>query len=187
MTQGIEVQHSVLYVHTENGFAESLIKRIKLITRPLLQACNLPTSCWGHEVLHAADIVQLSNCISYHPPLQLVCGDQTSIFHLRKFGFAVYTSISSPKWTSMGPHRRMRIYMGFQSPSILKYLEPLTGDLFMTRFADCIFNEDYFLALGGDNKFINDGWEIDWDDNSILSSDPHTKEIELQVQKILEL
>jgi hypothetical protein len=87
----------------------------------------------------------------------------------------------------MGPHRRMRIYMGFQSPSILKYLEPLTGDLFMTRFADCIFNEDYFLALGGDNKFINDGREIDWDDNSILSSDPHTKETELQVQKILEL
>jgi hypothetical protein len=43
------------------------------------------------------------------------------------------------------------------------------------------------LTLGGDNKFINDGQEIDWDDKSILSSDPHTKETELQVQKILEL
>jgi hypothetical protein len=43
------------------------------------------------------------------------------------------------------------------------------------------------LALGGDNKFINDGWEINWDDKSILSSDPRTKETELQVQKILEL
>jgi hypothetical protein len=47
----------------------------------------------------------------------------------------------------MGPHRRMGIYVGFQSPFILKYLEPLMGDLFMIRFADCIFNEDYFLAL----------------------------------------
>jgi hypothetical protein len=41
------------------------------------------------------------------------------------------------------------------------------------------------LTLRGDNKFINDVREIDWDDKSILSSHPHTKETELQVQKIL--
>ena len=45
MALGIEVQHSVPYVHTQNGLAESLIKRIKLIARSLLQNCNLPTSC----------------------------------------------------------------------------------------------------------------------------------------------
>jgi hypothetical protein len=66
-------------------------------------------------------------------------------------------------------------------------LEPLTSDLFTARFADYIFNEDHFLALGEDNKFNNDGWEINWDDKSILSSDPRTKETKLQVQKILEL
>jgi hypothetical protein len=77
--------------------------------------------------------------------------------------------------------------LGFQSSSILKYLEPLISDLFMTQFADCIFNEDHFLALVGDNKFINDGREIDWDDKSILSSGLRIKETELQVQKILEL
>jgi hypothetical protein len=59
MTQGIEVQLFVSYVHTQNGLAESLIKRIKLIARPLLQGCNLSTSYWGHVVLHAADLVQL--------------------------------------------------------------------------------------------------------------------------------
>jgi hypothetical protein len=57
MVQGIEVQYSVPRVHTQNGLAESLIKRIKLIARPLLQDCNLPTTCWGHAVLHAADLV----------------------------------------------------------------------------------------------------------------------------------
>jgi hypothetical protein len=31
MAQGIEIQHSIPYVHTRNGLAESLIKRIKLI------------------------------------------------------------------------------------------------------------------------------------------------------------
>jgi hypothetical protein len=55
MAQRIQVQHSVPYVHTQNGLTESHIKRIKLIARPLLYKCNLPTSCWGHAVLHAAD------------------------------------------------------------------------------------------------------------------------------------
>jgi hypothetical protein len=72
--------------------------------------------------------------------------------------------------------------VGFQSLSILKYLEPLTGELFMACFSNCIFNEDQFSALGGDNKFINDGRKIVWDDKTILSSDPRTKEIDLQVQ-----
>jgi hypothetical protein len=48
----------------------------------------------------------------------------------------------------MGPHRKMGIYVGYHSPSIIKYLELITGDLFMTRYADCIFNEDHFPALG---------------------------------------
>jgi transposase InsO family protein len=59
MALEIKVQHSVPYVHTQNGLAESLIKRIKLIARPLLQNCNLPTSYWGHAVLHTADLIQL--------------------------------------------------------------------------------------------------------------------------------
>jgi hypothetical protein len=29
----------------------------------------------------------------------------------------------------------------------------------MAWFADCIFNEDHFSALGEDNKFIHDGQE----------------------------
>ena len=59
MALGIQVQHCVPYVHTHNGLAESLIKRINLIARPLLINCKLPTSCWGHAVLHAADLIQL--------------------------------------------------------------------------------------------------------------------------------
>ena len=65
MALGIQVQHSVQYVHTQNGLAESLIKRIKLIARPSLQNFNLPTSCWGHAVLHAADLIQL-RLTTYH-------------------------------------------------------------------------------------------------------------------------
>jgi hypothetical protein len=41
MAQRIHIEHYVPYVHTQNGLAESLIKRIKLIARPLLHECNL--------------------------------------------------------------------------------------------------------------------------------------------------
>ena len=53
--------------------AEALIKRIKFIARPILQGCNLPTTCWGHAVLHSADLIQLRPTV-YHTasPLQMV-------------------------------------------------------------------------------------------------------------------
>ena len=54
---GINVEYFVPYAHTQNELVESLIKRIKLIARPLLHICNLPTSCWGHAVLHAAYLI----------------------------------------------------------------------------------------------------------------------------------
>ena len=94
MALGIQVQHSVPYVHTQNGLAESLIKRVKLIARPLLQNCNLPTSCWGHTVLHAVDLIQLRPT-AYHAtsPLQLVRGNTPNISHLRKFGCVVYCNV----------------------------------------------------------------------------------------------
>jgi transposase InsO family protein len=77
MAKRIEVQYSIPYVHTQNGLAKSLIKRIKLIVRPLLQGCNLPTSYWGYAVLHAADLIQLRPTV-YHTtsPLQLIRGGQ---------------------------------------------------------------------------------------------------------------
>jgi hypothetical protein len=57
----------------------------------------------------------------------------------------------------------------------------------MAWFAECIFNEGHFPALERDNKFIDDGQETVWDEKTILSFDPRTKETDLQVQKILEL
>jgi transposase InsO family protein len=59
MALGIQVQHSVPYVHTQNGLAKSLIKRIKLIAIPLLINCKFPSSSWGHAVMHNVDLIQL--------------------------------------------------------------------------------------------------------------------------------
>ena len=76
--------------------------------------------------------------------------------------------------------------MGYSSPSIIKYLEPLTGDLFTDRFADCIFNEVHFPILEGE-LYQKECQEIDWNAEGIPFSDPCTTETELQIQRIIDL
>ena len=76
-------------------------------------------------------------------------GKQPNISHLQIFGCAVYVLITPTQRTKMGSQRRLGIYVGFDSPSIIRYLEPLTGDVFTARFADCHFNESVFPSLEG--------------------------------------
>jgi hypothetical protein len=123
LAMGIKVEHSVPHVHTQNGLAESFIKRIKWIARLLLQNCKLPISSWGHAVLHATALIQLSPT-AYHDtsPLQLMHGSKPSISHLRIFGSTMYVPIPPPQRASMGPHRKLGIYVGYVTPSIIKYL-----------------------------------------------------------------
>jgi hypothetical protein len=73
---------------------------------------------------------------------------------MRKFGGVIYASISPPQRTTIDPHRKMGIYVGYHSPSIIKYVEPMTENLFTARYADCIFNEDHFMALGENFRII---------------------------------
>ncbi|XP_058733957.1 uncharacterized protein LOC131605639 [Vicia villosa] len=79
----------------------------------------------------------------------------------------------------------MGIYVGYESLSIIKYLEPTTGDLFTARFADCHFDESNFPALGGENKKLEK--DISWNELSLSHLDPRTKQCELEVQKIIHL
>ena len=120
MSIGINVEHSVPHIHTQNGLAESLIKRLQLIARPLLMRCKLPSSAWGHAILHAAALIRLRPTADHeYSPLQLVSGREPSLSHLRIFGCAVYVPIPPPQRTTMGPQRRLGIYIGFNSPSII--------------------------------------------------------------------
>jgi hypothetical protein len=50
----------------------------------------------------------------------------------------------------MRPQRILRIYIDFHSPSIIKYLELLTEDIFTAHFADCQFDEIIFSILWGE-------------------------------------
>ena len=172
---GITIEHPVAHVHTQNGLAESFIKRIQLIARPLLMRAKLPISAWGHAILHAAALIRIRPII-YHEfsPLQLVHGQEPNISHLRIFECAVYIPISPPHRTKMGPQRRLGIYVGYESPSIIKYLEPSTGDLFTARFVDCHFDEKLYPTLGGETKQL----VISWNELSLSHYDPRTKQCE---------
>ena len=83
--------------------------------------------------------------------------------------------------------------MGFNSPSIIRYLEPTTGDLFTTRFADCQFDESTFPILGEDNWKRETSGKIDqslmfnWPKDKPVPPDPYTREGEKEVQRILHL
>lgn len=60
----------------------------------------------------------------------------------------MYVPRSVPHRTKMGPQRRMIIYVWYESPSIINYLEPTTGDLFTAQFSDSHFDESNFSSLG---------------------------------------
>ena len=68
----------------------------------------------------------------------------------------------------MGPQRRLGIYVGYESPSIIKYLEPSTGDLFTARFVDCHFDEKLYPTLEGETKPL----VINWNELSLSQYDP---------------
>ena len=150
MSVGINIEHPVTHVHTQNGLAESLIKYLQLIVKPLLMKTKLPTSTWGHVVMHAASLIRIRPTSYQEYSLsQLILGKQQNISHLRVFGYAIHVPIAPPQRTKMGPQRRLGIYKGFDSSSIIRYLELLIRNVFRARFADCHFNEIIFPPLGG--------------------------------------
>ncbi|WJZ98367.1 hypothetical protein VitviT2T_016895 [Vitis vinifera] len=167
---------------------ESFIKHLQLIARPLLMKTKLPTSAWGHAIMHAAALVRIRPT-TYHEysPSQLVLGKQPNISHLRIFGCAVYVPIAPTQRTKMGSQRRLGVYVGFDSPSIIRYLEPLTDDVFTARFTDCHFNESVFPSLGREKSIPEEQREISWKTSTMTHLDPRTNQCELEVQRIIHL
>ena len=98
--------------------------------------------------MHVASLIHIQPK-AYHEysPSQLVRGKQPNISHLQIFGCVVDVLIAPAQCTKMGPQRRLETYVGFVSLSIIRYLEPLTGNVFIARFVDFHFNESVFPSL----------------------------------------
>ena len=148
---------------------------------------KLPVYAQVHAILHATSLVHIRpTAYQKFSPLQLVLGQQPNIFHLRTFGCAIYVPIAPLQRTKMGLQRRLKIYTGFDSPSIIRYLEPLTSDVFKARFEDCHFNETIFPPLGGEKFLLEALREITQNVSTLSHLDPHAK-CELEVQRIIHL
>jgi hypothetical protein len=104
-----------------------------------------------------------------------------TISYFRIFGCIVYVPITPPQRTKMGPQRRLEIYVGFDYSSIIRYLEPLTGNIFKARFEECHFNESLFPLLGKEKSLPEARQEITWYNSTLSYFDPHTNECELEV------
>jgi len=65
----------VAHVDTQNRLAKSLLKRLKLIARPLLTKANLPMATWKYAISHVALLICIKP-ISYrkYSIMQLVFG-----------------------------------------------------------------------------------------------------------------
>ena len=166
----IEVEHLVAYVHTQNGLVESLIKHIQIIARTLLLRTNLNDTTWGHAVMHAAAVIRLRPTASLlQSPIQMVLGYELDIAHLRRLG----------------------IFVGFNSPSIIRFLEPTTGDLFTARFVDCHFNEIMFPSIGTPKIEMAAKQKpvtvFSWNEKNLSQFDPRTHECKNKVQRIIHL
>ncbi|KAM1768502.1 hypothetical protein ACFX12_046463 [Malus domestica] len=188
MTLGIDVEHYVPHVHTQNGLAEALIKRLQLIACTLLMKTKLSVSTWGHAILHAASLVRLRPIANHqYSSVQLMFGHQPHISHLRVFCCTIYVLIAPLQRTKMGPQHRLRIYVGFDSPSIIKYLEPLTSDMFTARFADCHFDKTIFPLLGEEKIVPEERKKLTWVVPTLSHFDPHSTQCENEVKKIVHL
>ena len=75
--------------------------------------------------------------------------------------------------------------MGFDSPSIIRYLEPLTGDMFTARFADCHFEETVFSSFGGAKTVPGERQELTWVIPNLSHFDPRSTQCENEVKMIV--
>lgn len=85
----------------------------------------------------------------------------------------------------MRPQRRLSIYVGFDYLSIIRYIEPLTRDLFKTCFENCQFDQSFFSKMGETKVLPKARQSITWENPQLSHFDPHTKQCEQQIQQIL--
>ena len=116
--------------------------------------------------------------------LHNLCLENNQISHLRIFCCAVHVPIAPTQRTKMGPQRRLGVYVGFDSPSIIRYLEPLTSDVFTACFVDCHFNESVFLSLGGEKLIPEERLEISWKTSTMTHLNPRTNQCRSEERRV---
>ena len=182
----IHLTYSVPYKHSQNGLAEAYIKKVQMVARPLLLHAKLSATLWRHAILHVAVLLRLRPTLLNPITSQELLIDCTpNVSHLRIFGCRVWMPQPEPLRRTISAHMEEGVYMGFDSPSILRYFVPSTGALLKARFQNCVFEENVFPHVPyskgtPDLNFYSP-------QTFTLNLDPRTSLSETEVQKILQL
>ena len=163
MSIGINVEHPIAHTYIQNCLAESKIKRLQLISRLLLMKTKLLTFAYKHAIMHTASLVCIDQQLTINIPLYILylANNQIFLTYESLVVQCVY-QLHLHNALKMGPQRRLEIYVGFDSPFIIRYLKPLTGNVFTTRFTDCHFNESVSPPLGREKWIPKKQREITW-------------------------
>jgi hypothetical protein len=120
-----------------------------------------------------------------HSPLELLSGQIPNISHFRIFGCRVWVPVAKPQQKTIGRHRQEGIYVGFDSPSIIRYVSPSNGVLHKARFQNCQFDESHFPPLASSQP--SPSLEFWAPKTFTMNPDPRTALADSEVKKLLTL
>ena len=93
--------------------------------------------------------------------------------------------MSDPKQKTLAPHRIRAIYLGYDSPSIIRYKLPKSDDIYKARFQNCKFIETKFP--GTPNLATSKALNFKDLETLTLNPDPRTALAETEVRKLIKL
>lgn len=184
---GITLTYSAPYEHSQNGLAETFIKKLQLVSRPLPLHAKLPDSLWGHAVLHAATLLRLRpTLLNQQTPYEPLASRPPNITHLRVFRCQIWVPVPEPQRKTIGPHGSKAIYLEYDSLSIIKYMDPNTRAILEARFANK-FVESTIPTPPVDWKIKTTPLIFKTPETLTMNLDPQTTLAETKVTKLLNL
>jgi len=143
---------------------------------------------WGHVILHATTLIRLCpSSVDIASLQELLSGRVLNVSYL--FGRPVWVPIPEPQLYTIDAHYQKGIYVGFDSPSIICYINSSIGRLLRAYFANYWFEEDIFSSLKGGASILETSTDITFQAPQTFTSnpDPRTPLAETEVSKILHL
>jgi len=116
--------------------------------KPLLLHASLAPFMWEYAILYFATLILF--CLSFvkiASSQEFLSEHIPNISHLQVFGCCIWVPILEPQYCSIGAHQQKDIYVGFNSPSIIYYINPSIDTLLCAHFANCRCKKDFFFIF----------------------------------------
>ena len=153
---GIALDAHVSRSSEENGVAESAVKNIKNIARPMLHNTYLSGMFWGPAVELAAELKNVwpHSKIDYSSPWERLNGLKPRVTHYRTFGCKVLVPQYTTQRTdgSLETKSIEKIYLRPHSPKIFIAIDATTGRYSYHRFKDAEFFVDEYPTYKGESR-----------------------------------